>query len=83
MAGYPHLMGVSDPATLKALKKAFDEIRTLQTQLAALQSAAVVNSANLNANGQRLVNLGDPQAETDAVTVRYLRQIVQAQVDTF
>lgn len=83
MAGYPHLLGVTDPATQKALKKAFDDIRALQTQLAELRSAAVVNSATLNANGQRLSNLGAPTQESDAVTVSFLRQYVQAQVDTF
>lgn len=60
-----------------------DLIGTLRRDLDALRAAAVVNTGNLNANGQRLTSLADPQANSDAATAGYVRSYVAAQLDSF
>ena len=83
MAGYPYLSQVQDPAAVKALKAAFDQIAALQTRLTALEAAAVTRDTTVDAGGLRVSSVATPTAETDAVTVGFMRQYVQAQVDTF
>jgi hypothetical protein len=83
MAGYQGLNSITDPSVREVVKGLFDEINALKRKVADLQSTAMVNSATIQANGQRLTGLALPAAETDAVSVAFLRQYVQAQVDTF
>ena len=77
MAGQPYVNQVGDRATQQALRAAWDTITALETRLAALEASALQTSG-LNAAGQRLTNLGSPQAGTDAVTLAYLRSYTQA-----
>lgn len=77
MGGQPYVNQVGDRATQQALRAAWDTIADLQARLVALEASAL-QTTGLNANGQRLTNLGSPQAATDAVTLAYLRAYTQA-----
>lgn len=83
MAGYPYVGQVTDQNAQKSLKAAFDLIFALRNQIDALQASVLSNAATINANGQRVANLGNPQSEQDAVTVAYLRAFVNAQLESF
>ena len=77
MAGQAYVNQIEDRATKQALRAAWDVIATLEQRLTALEASAL-QTTGLNANGQRLTNLGSPQAPTDAVTLAYLRAYTQA-----
>lgn len=85
MAGYPYIGQVTDPAAQRALQAAFEKITTLTAQVAALQTqlAQVRPTSGLNAQGGRVVQVSDPQADSDAVNLRTLRNFSQAQVGSF
>jgi hypothetical protein len=83
MAGYPYVSQIQDPAARNAVKNVFDQLTALQGRILALEQSAVLNTTTLDAKGQRLTNLATPTAGSDAVTVTYLQQFVQAQVETF
>jgi hypothetical protein len=83
MAGYPYVGRVTDPAAMQALKAAFDQIADLRRQITALQAAALQNTTDLNANNHRVTNLATPQAGGDAVTLTFLTQYVEAQLEAF
>lgn len=83
MAGHPYLNQVKDPAAMAALRQAYDDIAELRRQLAALQAAALQNTASLNANSQRLINLGDATGDADAVNLRTAKKLIDARVGSF
>jgi hypothetical protein len=78
MAGYSYIGQVTDPNAKKALQVAYDLIGTLTQRLAALEAGALQGGAPISVNGQRVTNLGDPQAESDAATVAFVRSFSQA-----
>ena len=83
MAGHPYISQVTDPNAQKALKAAFDLISALTHRVDTLEAEVIRNTAALNANSQRVVNVGNPTAEQDAVTVAFLRAYVSAQLEAF
>jgi len=83
MAGHPYLNQVTDPNAQKALKAAFDQISALVHRLETLEATAIRNTQALDANRQRVVNVGNPTSEQDAVTVTFLRAYVSAQLEAF
>lgn len=83
MSGYPYLSQVSDANAQKALKAAFDQISALVHRLETLEATAIRNTQALDANRQRVVNVGNPTSEQDAVTVAFLRAYVSAQLEAF
>jgi hypothetical protein len=83
MAGHAYVNQIADPAAQKALLDALGQITRLVARVAALEAAALLNSGPLNANNQQLQSLADGSADTDAVTVRQLKQAVTQQVEGF
>lgn len=83
MAGFAYTGQITDPNAKKAIINALDLIAALRQQVTALQAAALVNSATIDAGGQRLADLGAPSAGTDAATVDYVRAYVAAQLEGF
>lgn len=83
MAGYPYVGQVTDPNAKKALQNAFDLIAALRQELDALAGSALVNSRAIDANEQRIINLPDPSAKTDAASAGYVRAYVAAQLEAF
>lgn len=83
MAGYPYIGQVTDPNAQKALKAAMDLIASLTSRVAALEATAVRNSANLDANSQRIVSLASPASDTDAANAGYVKAYVSAQLESF
>jgi len=82
MAGHPYVSQIQDDAAAKAVGKAFADISALQTRVAALEAAALRNTGAIACNGQRLTNVGTPDAESDAATVAFVRAYVQARMTT-
>jgi ferritin len=83
VSGYPYISQIQDPATQKAVKAAFDLLSSLSNRLDTLEASAIRNTAAINANGQRLAQVGNPTAEQDAVTVAFMRAYVSAQLESF
>jgi hypothetical protein len=84
MAGYPYVNKVEDPSAKSALTNAFDLIASLTARVEALEAAALTaTSGVVDAQGARVANVATPQAETDAATVGFVRQLIEAQVETF
>lgn len=83
MSGYPYLSQVSDANAQKALKAAFDQLSALVHHVETLEAEVIRNTQALDANRQRVVNVGNPTAEQDAVTVAFLRAFVSAQLEAF
>lgn len=83
MAGYPYVQQVTDPNAQKALKAAFDQISALVHRVETLEAEAIRNTQPLNANRQRVINVGNPQTDQDAVTVAFLRAFVSSQLEAF
>jgi hypothetical protein len=83
VAGYAYLSQVSDANAQKALKAVFDQISTLVHRVETLEAEVIRNTQALNANSQRVVNVGNPTSEQDAVTVAFLRAFVSAQLEAF
>lgn len=83
MSGYPYLSQVSDANAQKALKAAFDQLSALVHRVETLEATAIRNTQALDANRQRVVNVGNPTSEQDAVTVAFLRAYVSAQLEAF
>lgn len=83
MAGYSYVGQVTDPASQKALKTAFDLIGTLRADLDRLLASALTNASSVNVNGQRVVAVADPQANGDAVNAGYMRASIAAQLGAF
>lgn len=82
MAGFPYLSRIADKGTQEAVQKMWEEINTLRAQVQVLQAQALTASS-LNAQGNRFQNIGDAQADTDAVNLRTLRNFAQAQTESF
>lgn len=80
MAGYAGLGQVTDGAAKGCLKTLFDLTGQLTRQLAALQATALVQGSPYQAGGQRISDVGTPQARQDAVPLQYLRDYVAAQL---
>lgn len=78
--GYPGLSLIADAPTQKVVKSLFDLVAQLQSRVATLEASTVKNTAALDANGQRIQDVADPTADTDAVTRGYLRNYVAAQI---
>lgn len=58
------------------------QIKALTTRIETLEASALVittTTTGIDAKGQRVVNAGQPQADTDLVTLNYLRAYVAAQ----
>jgi hypothetical protein len=83
MAGHAYVNQIADPNARKALLDALGQITLLTNRIATLESTALLNTGLLNANNQRLTGLGTPIADSDAVPLSLLRQVVAAQVETF
>ena len=84
MAGYPYLDRITDPGTKMAVQKLWEDFNALRNQVNQLQQQAYQpQGGNLNAGGGRIVAVANPQADTDAVNLRTLRNVVQAQVESF
>lgn len=83
MGGHAYVNQIADPAAKKALLDALGTITLLTQRIAALEAAALVNTAVINANNQNISNLQDAKADNDAVTLRQLRAVLAAQVETF
>lgn len=84
MAGYPYVEQVQDPAAKKALRAVFDALTVLTARVDQLESAALqAGGSPVDAGGQRIQNVGNPQVNQDAVTVAFLRAYVQAQLEGF
>lgn len=77
MAGYGQLGLVKDAATRQILQALFDQIADQQTQLIALQAAALQRGSPVSVNA-RLMDVFDAEASTDAVNVQTMRRYVQA-----
>lgn len=80
MPGYGRLLQVRDKVTQDVLKYAFDQIQAVSTRLAALTSTALVKGSPFDASGEQLSNVGDPQAQADAVNLRSMRDYVTGQI---
>lgn len=76
MPGYGSLERIADEATRTVLKQAFDQIQTLQRELAALRSAALIKASTTDAGGLRLSNLAPGTASSDAVTLNQVRALI-------
>ena len=84
MAGFAYVNQVQDRATQQALIAANELITKLTARIAALESSVLkVTNGQVNVGGARITNVGDPKAETDAATVNFVRQIAEAQVESF
>lgn len=84
MAGYQGLGRITDPATQTVCKQLFDLIAALDRRLTALEGVALTrNQGEVDAGATRLTDLLSPEADTDAVTLRYLRGFVAAQLEAF
>lgn len=83
MAGFPYLSQIADHATAKALGSVMSDVAALKRRMDTLEAEALRNTGDLNVNGKRITNLATPTTESDAVTVAFMRQFVQAQVETF
>lgn len=76
--GYPFLSQISDGATQQALKAAWDTITDLKARIATLEARSTTNMG-----GAVVTNVGNPQADTDAVNLRTLRSTVANSGATF
>jgi hypothetical protein len=83
MAGYAYTGQVTDPNAKKALIQAYDLIAALRTEVDALKAAALQRGAAITAGGERLTDLGSPEANGDAVHAGYLKAYVVAQLESF
>lgn len=84
MAGYQGLGRITDPATQAVCKTLFDLIAALDRRLLALEGVALTRAqGETDAGRTRLTNLSAPQDDADAVTLRYLRGFVAAQLEAF
>jgi glycerol-3-phosphate O-acyltransferase len=83
MAGHPYVNQISDRATQAALINAMGLISTLTARVEALEADALLRGTTIDLQGARLINLGAPQAESDAATVDFVRQVAEAQVGAF
>lgn len=78
MAGFPYVNQVADAAAKKSLQAAFDQINGLTKRIAELEASALKGTQVVDVKGQRITNLGPPQAGSDAASVDYVREFVQA-----
>ena len=83
MAGAPRVNQIVDAATRAALRQALEIIQAQAARIDALEATVLKTDSPVDARGERIINVGTPQAETDAVTVSYLRNYVQAAVGAF
>jgi hypothetical protein len=83
VAGHAYLNQVQDPATRAALQYLQQLITAQTTRIAQLEAAALVNTTTINANRQRVVNVANPQADTDAVNLGTVRALIAEQVESF
>jgi hypothetical protein len=75
-ATYPFLSRINDEATRSALRLAADRISRLEAQLAQLSATVLKTGSPVNAYGQRISNVGDPQSPSDAVNVSAMQRYV-------
>lgn len=80
MAGYPGLGRIEDPATQAVCKQLFDQIARAEKTIARLEATALQQGSAYNAHQERITALADPIQPPDAVTLRYLRAYVAAQL---
>lgn len=84
MAGHPYISSIQDRAAQGALLNALGIIAKLEARVAALEASALTSADNtIDAQSKRIANLADPQDEQDACTVAFVRQLMEAQVETF
>lgn len=83
MAGYNYIGQVQDPAAQRALRDLASRVAALTTRVETIESTAIFNTVTINANNQRITSVAAPAAETDAVTVTFLRQYIDAQLEAF
>lgn len=72
---------VQDPAARRALQDLMGQVKALTDRVGVLETNALVTTATagISAQGQRVTNVGNPTADTDAVNVSFLRAFVAAQ----
>lgn len=85
MAGHSYLSEVKEPGTARAIRDLMDRVTAAEKRIGELQAqlAAVRPSSGLDAQGNRVVRVGDPKAGDDACNLRTARAIAQAQVGSF
>ncbi len=75
--GYGLINGIADPIVRNLLQAAFDQVRDLQTQVAALQANALQRGSPVSAEA-RIMNVFDPVAAKDAVNLQTLRRVIRS-----
>lgn len=68
-AAYTGLSRITDEPTRTAIKILMDRVSSLEAALGSAQ-------AQLNAQGQRVVNVGTPREPNDAVNLAYLQAVL-------
>jgi hypothetical protein len=76
------LARVVDPATRQVVQILQDRVSQLEAQLLALQATVLKTGSPIDAYGQRIENLAQPQGPNDAVNLSTLRRYVQTAVAT-
>lgn len=79
MAGHSYTGQVQDPNAQKALLDLQGQVKALTARVVALETNALVTTATMDAKAQRITNVGNPTADSDVVTLTYLRAYVAAQ----
>lgn len=74
------LQRIADPNLQAALKVSGDRVTALEAQLAALQSSALVIGRQVDAQGNRIRRVADPQQGDDAVSLDAMRRYVKAEI---
>ncbi|SRR6266508_3021455 len=80
MGGYNFLLRITDSNIRNAIKALTDRVNTLETQAASIGQLTEPLDENLNAANHRLTAVANPTADTDAVTLRYLKTYVEARL---
>jgi len=75
-AAYTGLSRIEDPGLRETLRLALDRISGLEAQIRALDSAVLKTGSPVDAHSQRIANVANPRAPTDAVNVLTMQRYV-------
>lgn len=77
-SSYAYLTSIRDTALQLGLKSILDRLGKIEGMLPAIGTVSATLTQALNAGRQRLINVADPIRDQDVVTLKYLKQYVQA-----
>lgn len=80
MAGYNYLTQIRDRATRDTLKGLTDRVNALERSADTIGTVTEPLTDDLNAGSHRLTRVAPPTADTDAVTLRFLKSYVDARL---